>query len=173
MPKLTGRLLAAFVLTTAAGVCLHFLYTLFPNPVTALFSPVNESLWEHGKLLLWPYLGASLLLTRGGPPGSRTPWLLTLPVLLAAMLGLGWLYHLTLGGESLVVDIALYAVLMAAGFLLPEYLSAAAEQPLLGTFAALLTLALAAAWVIFTFLPPDHLLFLDLSGVNTWSTIPV
>ena len=48
MPKLSGRLLLAFAVTTVAGACLHFLYALLPNPVTALFSPVNESLWEHG-----------------------------------------------------------------------------------------------------------------------------
>lgn len=29
----------------------HFLYTWFPNPVFALFFPVNESIWEHMKML--------------------------------------------------------------------------------------------------------------------------
>ncbi len=29
----------------------HFVYTLCPNPITALFFPVNESIWEHFKLL--------------------------------------------------------------------------------------------------------------------------
>ena len=30
---------------------LHFLYQLLPNTFTAMFSPVNESIWEHQKLL--------------------------------------------------------------------------------------------------------------------------
>lgn len=30
---------------------LHFLYDWFPNPFSAIFSPVNESIWEHMKLL--------------------------------------------------------------------------------------------------------------------------
>ena len=50
-PKIPKRLLAAFVLTTLAGVCLHFLYDLLPCPVTALFSPVRESIWEHLKVI--------------------------------------------------------------------------------------------------------------------------
>lgn len=29
----------------------HFLYTLFPNPIFAIFFPVNESIWEHMKML--------------------------------------------------------------------------------------------------------------------------
>ena len=89
MPKLSGKLLAAFAVTTLAGACLHFLYVLLPNPVTAVLAPVNESLWEHGKILLWPYLTAMLLLTRNGPPGCRTPWMLTALVMVAAMLGAG------------------------------------------------------------------------------------
>ena len=30
---------------------LHFLYQLIPTTFTAMFSPVNESIWEHQKLL--------------------------------------------------------------------------------------------------------------------------
>ena len=172
MSKPSKGLLWALAAATLAGACLHFLYALWPNPVTAVLAPVNESLWEHGKILFWPYLTAMLVLTRNGPPGCRTPWLLTAPLLVGAMLGAGWLYHFTLGGEAMAVDIGLYVVLMAAGFLLPEALSAAAERPLLGVLGVLAVLALGAALVLFTFLPPDCPLFLDLSGVNTWSTIP-
>ena len=172
MPKLSGKLLRAFVLTTLAGACLHFLYALLPNPVTAVLSPVNESLWEHGKLLLWPYLAAMAVLTRNGPPGSRTPWLLTAPGLVAAMLAAGWVYHVVLGGEALAVDVGIYVVLMALGFLFSELLDGTREYALVGTLAVLAVLALAAAMVLFTFLPPEHPLFLERAVVNTWSTIP-
>ena len=29
----------------------HFIYNIFPNPLFAIFFPVNESIWEHMKLL--------------------------------------------------------------------------------------------------------------------------
>jgi hypothetical protein len=29
----------------------HFLYHLLPNSISAIFFPVNESIWEHMKLL--------------------------------------------------------------------------------------------------------------------------
>lgn len=36
-----------FMLTFA----IHFMYQLIPNTFTAMFSPVNESIWEHQKML--------------------------------------------------------------------------------------------------------------------------
>ena len=172
MPKLSKRLLLAFAITTVAGAGLHFLYDLLPNPITALISPVNESLWEHVKILFWPYLIAFLLLTRGGEPGTRTPWMLTVPLLCAGMLVLGWLYHIVLGGEAMWVDIAIYVVLMAAGFLLPGFLHQTGERALWGDLGLVLVLVLAGLLVLCTFLPPDHILFQDLSGARTWATIP-
>lgn len=34
----------------------HFIYTLLPNPIFALFFPVNESIWEHMKMLYTTFL---------------------------------------------------------------------------------------------------------------------
>ena len=71
------QLIPVFCLTLLAGMGLHALYRLWPNAVTALFSPVRESLWEHIKLLFWPYLAAALWICRGRPTALR-PWLLAL-----------------------------------------------------------------------------------------------
>ena len=43
-----------FVCAVLAGVGLHFLYARFPCTLSALLSPVRESLWEHIKILYWP-----------------------------------------------------------------------------------------------------------------------
>lgn len=34
----------------------HFLYDWFPNSITALFFPVNESIWEHMKMIYTTFL---------------------------------------------------------------------------------------------------------------------
>ena len=173
MWRVSKKLLTAFVAATLCGACLHFVYAMLPDPVTALFSPINESLWEHVKILFWPYLAAALLLTRGGEKGCRTPWFLSAIILSAAMLVFGWVYHIAMGGESLAVDVGAYVLLMAAGFLLlPGALRKVGENGLLRDVLGLAVIVLAAALVLFTFLPPDNILFVDLSGVNTWATIP-
>ena len=38
-------------ITFALCFLTHFLYDLFPNALTALLFPVNESIWEHMKML--------------------------------------------------------------------------------------------------------------------------
>ena len=59
------QLIPVFCLTLLAGIGLHALYRLCPNALTALFSPVRESLWEHIKLLFWP--------SRFGSAGAAPP----------------------------------------------------------------------------------------------------
>ena len=77
MSRLSKAALITFVVATLAGSCLHFLYALWPNGLTALLAPVNESLWEHVKILYWPSAGAQ----GAGEPGR--------PRLLPAPLGCG------------------------------------------------------------------------------------
>ena len=174
MEKSTKKLILYYLIAAAAGVLLHFLYQWLPNPALALISPVRESVWEHVKLLYFPLLGAALLMGRGGKGTGRTPWLLSAVFVCAALVGTGYLYHILLRGESLYVDLALYFVLMAVGFLLPRVLWPLCEWPGTDKAALLLTALLGGLIVWFTFFPPETALFADLGGaVRTFLTIPV
>lgn len=164
------QLIVTWLAAVLAGGVLHFLYKWWPNAFTALFSPVNESLWEHVKLVFWPYLGAALLLNRERPGGVR-PWLLVLPLLCALMLLLGWVYHVMLGGEAMWVDIVIYMLVMALGFWLPTRFSGPFQGvkwmvPIL----AVIILGLLIGW--FTLYPPEGLLFRDLAAVGSWLPLP-
>ena len=46
--------LTGFGVTALGGTLLHFIYDLTNSVLTAPFSGVNESTWEHMKLLFWP-----------------------------------------------------------------------------------------------------------------------
>lgn len=164
------QLILTFAAVVLAGCALHFLYGRQPNAATALFSPVNESLWEHVKLVFWPYLGAAFLLNRGRPGGIR-PWLLVLPLPCLLTLALGWVYHITLGGEAMWVDIAIYILVMALGFWLPTRFSGPFKGiKWLLPIAAAVLLALLIGW--FTLYPPEGLLFRDLAAVGSWLPLP-
>lgn len=167
--SMSGRLIFAFIVTTLAGACLHFLHALLPNVITAVFSPINESIWEHLKIIYWPFLAAMLLVTGKAGKDNRGSWMFSLLVISVAMLAVGYVYHISLGGNSVAFDIGLYVILMAIGFWLPGKLkdSAGRSTPVL-----FLVVLLGFTIVLFTFLPPDHILFADLTQVHTWYTIP-
>ena len=164
------QLILTFAAAVLAGCALHFLYGWWPNAVTALFSPVNESLWEHVKLIFWPFLGTALILNRDRPGGIR-PSLLMLPLMCVLMLALGWAYHITLGGEAMWVDIAIFILVMTLGF----WLATRFSGPFKGVkwvlpIAIAIALALLIGW--FTLYPPEGLLFRDLSAVGSWLPLP-
>lgn len=39
------------IITFIIAFPLHFLYNIFPNTITSIFTPVNESIWEHMKII--------------------------------------------------------------------------------------------------------------------------
>lgn len=161
--------LLAFVFASLGGVLLHFVYHFFPSTVTALFSPVAESVWEHVKLIYFPGLIASVCLARKwGCLGER---MLALLLGCLIMLALGYLYCIVLGGQAMWVNIAIYFISMALVFWLPKPLEARLRGRWSELF-LLLVIALGGAIWLFTFLPPDHVLYADLSVVNTWTVIP-
>lgn len=45
--------------TVAGSFLFHFLYVWTQNGFIALFSAVNESIWEHVKIVFFPYLIAA------------------------------------------------------------------------------------------------------------------
>ena len=54
--------IAGFLFTSIIGTFLHFLFDLTGGSVfSALFSAVNESIWEHMKLLFYPMVLFALL----------------------------------------------------------------------------------------------------------------
>ena len=140
-----------FLAAALAGFGLHSLYDRFPILPIALLAPVQESLWEHLKLLFWPCLAAALFLYRRGCP--LRPRLFTLLLLCAIQLGVSPWDHILLGGESVAVDIALYLLLVTAAFVIPCLL----RGPYTGGGWPLvlpLTLVLACLILLFSLFPP-------------------
>jgi len=171
MKRVTLRFWLLFAAALVSGVLLHFLYDWLPCGLTALISPVRESIWEHLKVLFYPLVIFGLL-----PAGKRgwIPWVWSALLSCAMLLLFGWLYHIVIKGSALIVDLVLYAVLMYIGFRLPRLLWPLAEWPGVGAAGAMLALLLAVLLAVFSFAPPDNILFADLSGgIHTFLTIPV
>lgn len=70
--SLKARKLTGFLFVSAAGTFLHFLYGLTgENTAAALISAVNESIWEHMKLIFYPMVLFALAEGRWSKEGIR------------------------------------------------------------------------------------------------------
>lgn len=171
MPKFVKQRLLVFLIVGALGVGLHFLYEWLPCAITAIISPVNESVWEHVKLIFYPLLIAGTVLTKW-QKGCRGPWLAGNLAACLLMLAAGYIYNILFWGEAMWVNIAIYIVCLAVGFILPGLFAGWAASPMAE---GVLTAAAGLFWVVIvwcSFAPPDQVLFQDLSGAQSWRTIP-
>ncbi len=150
----------AAIVTAAAGTGLHFLYGVLPNLFTALLAPINESVWEHLKLLYWPTLAAAAVLSIFTQKRLEL-WsgffiaLLAMPLFL---LGVYYALH-ALGVESRIVDISLYYLTVAGGFYLAWLLRDNAFAVKISGGALMLVMLYGAALILFTFAAPDAGIF--------------
>lgn len=150
------RFALAFVLTALAGTALHFAYMLCPVPAVGLFAPVNESVWEHLKLLYWPFLAASFCLCFRAPDAQRawSGFLLAQLVMPLALLGTYYTLYAGFGVECLWADIALYYLSLALGFRMAYTLEKSGRLTFLAGVLVILTGLYGAALVLFTMAPP-------------------
>ena len=156
--------LAGALFTAALGTLLHFVYDWSGGwGAAAAFSAVNESTWEHMKLLFFPSFLYFLLEYQKYSSSSKD--LLTARTL-GLFCGLAFIpvsfytYTGVIGKGFFPVDIAIFAVSVFLTFYASTRFLA---HPLkLTTFTAFLLLfALLAAFLTFTFFPPHIQLFLD------------
>ena len=158
------NLTAGILFTLTAGTLLHFCYEWSgKNPFIALFAPVNESVWEHLKLLFFPVFVYTLFevivlfKTSGGFLTARlTGVLLGMYFILSAF----FTYTGILGRDFLVVDILIFTLSVLITFLASRCLEVRCPSlrlPLLASYALLLLIII--CFFSFTFSPPDLPMF--------------
>lgn len=119
--RIKKSIISGIVFTSILGTLSHFFYQWSgENPLVALFSPVNESTWEHMKLIFFPMLLFSLFtsarMKEAAPslPGAlilgNLAGTLSIPVLFYTYTGI-------IGENFLIADLAVFfaAVLIAWG----------------------------------------------------------
>lgn len=163
-------MLAGIPVLFTAGFFMHFIYEWSGNSAAAgIFTPVNESVWEHLKLTFWPMLIWWIAgYTAFGKKNniSQNQWFssCTAAELICPLTVVCFYYTYTgaFGIEWLLLDIfSLLAGLAAAqGLALHIYKYTRLPWCCLYISAAILVL-LAAAFAVFTFAPPHLPLFLD------------
>ena len=157
--------LAGFAVTSLLGTLLHFLYDLTGgSALIAPFSGVNESTWEHMKLLFWPLLIFAFiewLFFRD----REEFWCVKLR---GTLLGLSliplifYLYNGVIGKSPDWINIAIFFISAAAAYVYEtrQFSSGRArcKNPRL---AIIMLCVLATMFIVFTFATPTLAIFRD------------
>lgn len=157
--------LVGFASTSLFGTILHFLYDWSGKSLwIAPFSGVNESTFEHMKLLFWPMLLFALvecLLANK----REAFWSVTLEGILVGLTlipVLFYTYNGAIGKSPDWINIAIFFLSAALAYLYIYLLERKAPTtPLPPALSLLILSALALAFVLFTFYPPRIALFRD------------
>ena len=160
----------AFIVLT--GSVLHFTYGWSGHSkVLALFSPINESAWEHLKMAFWPGVILALFETRRWRRHFPAFWFAEAIGILTSVAGicLIWYgYTGILGNNYLILDILCFVLAVTAGQITAYVLmTKLGENTILSILGFTLITLLGAAFLIFTFWAPEIHLFRDPStGTN-------
>ncbi|NCB50612.1 MAG: hypothetical protein EOM54_01840 [Clostridia bacterium] len=161
---------AGFIFTVVLGGLLHFAYPWSgENPIVGAFSAVNESTWEHLKLIITPMLlfGIFEYFAYGKRHKNFVPVkFLSILLGMATILILFYTYSGITGHHYPWLDIIIFVLgtLIAYRFsykLLQTDRLSSNGAVLLGTIGLVL---LIACVIVFTYHPPEIPLFIDHAG---------
>lgn len=158
--------LFGFVFTGIAGVVLHFLFNWTNlSIIVAPFSAVNESIWEHMKLLFFPMFLFALFENRGVGREYNDFWCVKLIGIVIGILLIPILYY-TINGifdnTPDWVNILIFYIVSAVSYTLEMWLLnnniVNCKSP---KKALIILLLILAVFVVLTFTPPKIPLFED------------
>lgn len=156
---------SGFALSSLFGTILHFLYDWTnENPIVALFSGVNESTWEHIKLLFFPLFVFAFIQSRFFKE-FKNFWCVKLFGILAGCVAipvLFYTYNGIFGKSPDWLNITIFFVSAAMAFY-TEYRMFKEKRPCLLSPAASIGILcfIALLFFLFTFFPPDIPFFDD------------
>lgn len=158
---LTKEFLINYFVVTTVGILFHFLHTTFKKGVLIhILGAINESTWEHLKLVFWPMLFSGIYRFLINPIGNY--WFNLSISILVAIIFIPALYYpirFFIKKEILVVSISLYYVAVFIGLAIETYLT---KYMFGDDIIGLVLLAiLICTFIIFTYHPPKWFLFKD------------
>lgn len=161
-----GSVILGILFSIGLGVLLHFAYEWSGyNRAVGYFSAVNESTWEHLKLIFVPVLLFTLGQWLLGKRRKSGFWLSRTVSLLAGIMWIISAFYTVSGivgkTDMLVVNIAIFVIGVIITFLLTEIIMKSVfNAPRYGDIIALICLLVfALLFVVWTYDPPQIGLF--------------
>lgn len=156
--------IAEVIFVIILGTLLHFVYKWsgYSNAV-AIISTINESVWEHLKLVLYPVLIFTLIEYLFSGLKFNNLWPAKAAFILSSMcliVIIFYTYTFFTGKNLLVVDILTYIISIIVGEIISSYILNITKLPdLIQAVSKIVICALIIIFSIFTFYPPKFPIF--------------
>ncbi len=171
--------IVGFIFTAVVGTLLHFLFDWTGgNVVAGLFSAVNESIWEHMKLLFYPMVVFALVEYFYWGKALEFFWCIKLIGILLGVVVIPVLYYTYTGILGVSADwFNITIFFLAAGLVYwveTKLFQKGFFCPIGEKLSVLLIVLIATLFTVFTFVPPQLPLFADpVSGTYGFGEKPV
>ncbi len=156
---------AGVVFTAVFGTLLHFLYDWTDITFVALFSAVNESIWEHMKILFFPMLIFAVFESRYFAKEYKNFWCAKLIGILVGITIIPVMYYTYTGALGVSADwfnIVIFYIAAAVAYIIETRLMKSDKNFCKSPKMAIIVLCIVAfVFVIFIFAPPEIPLFED------------
>ncbi len=165
MKTLKLYMLAGVIFVSVLGTLLHFAYKWSGNNIfIGLFTPVNESIWEHTKLIFFPMLIYSIYLNRKISmeyPCINSAMLSGALCGIAMIIVLYYTYSGIIGSHFALADISIFYITVVTVFYIVYKLAISCKANNLSPFLHICNIVIIYLFIIFTFFPPDIPLFIN------------
>lgn len=162
---LKSYIIAGIIFVSILGTLFHFVYNWSGNNVfVGLFTPINESVWEHTKLLFFPMLIYSFYLNK--KIGKDNPCLNSAMILggisgVALIIVMFYTYTGIIGFHTALADISIFYISVILAFCIVYKLAASCTVDKYDKLLKLLQILMICLYIIFTLFPPDIPLFVS------------
>lgn len=140
----------------------HFIYDWFPNMYTSFLFPINESIWEHNKMILLAFLTWTLLesifLKDSKNPLFKNLVACIICIILVLSVFTPVFFFILDSQDNILVTLVIYVISIMTSLWLSEFIKLKSSKPLellsIGGFVTLIV-----TFAILTYYHPDNLLF--------------
>lgn len=164
--KLLKLEILGFIITSILGTLLHFAFEWSgESRIIALFAPINESPWEHMKMLYFPFFTFTIYTKFKLAKDKFNVYYSNYTAIVLGMIAtLCYYYTLNgmLGGNNEWVNLSSFFVGMAAAFIISYFLiNNTVGRGMPNAIAGIMLVVTCLAFFLFTFKPPLIPLFQD------------
>lgn len=165
MKHLKHYAIIGIIFVLIAGTLAHFLfYWTGNNPIVGVFTPINESIWEHMKLLFFPMLLYSFIMILK----FHQKYLCITPSFCFGILVgtffiplLYYSYTFFLRKNIFILDISTFILSVFIAFWISYSYTLSCKLASYTPLLCIMVCILFVCFLIFTFHPPDAMIFQD------------